>query len=303
MSLAGRSATRPSTLAPEDTGDAVWIAQRMVLDAGAQAARLRRLASVQAATICAAAERETDLIWQQASAQAAAIREAAEREAADLRATVMKLSAGPGELVTIDGVASQDVVRLVGKPGIRTAGKLATKPEAKPGIRTAGKLATKPEAKPGIRTAGKLATKPEAKPGIRTAGKPATKPETKPGTRRAAGPGPARRPQRPPRQLVAFRVAATATAALFLFAVASAGVEVATFGLKFFVFRTAVGESGPGVPTDQQFLAQEAASAHEAADKAAAAKTTAAKATAQMAQTSRRHSAKSTRHSEKSASG
>jgi hypothetical protein len=235
MPLAERSATRPSTLAPEDTGDAVWIAQRMVLDAGAQAARLRRLASVQAATICAAAERETELIWQQASVQAATIREAAERETADLRATVLKLSAGPGGLVTVDGgVASQDVVRLVGKPGAR----------------------------------------------------------------RAAGTRPSRRPQRPPRQLVAFRVAATATAALFLFAVASAGVEVATFGFKFFVFRTAVGESGPGVPTDQQFLAQEAAAA-----KAAAAKATAAKATAQTAQRPVRHSAKSTRRSAKSASG
>jgi hypothetical protein len=86
------------------------------------------------------------------------------------------------------------------------------------------------------------------------------------------------------------RVATAATAALFLFAVVSAGVEVATFGLKFFVFRTAVGESGPGVPTDQQFLAQEAASAHEAADKAAAAKTTAHK-----AHTPGRHSAKTTK--------
>jgi hypothetical protein len=242
MLLAGRSATLPSALAPEDTGDAAWIAQRMVLDAGAQAARLRQQASVQAATICAAAERETEMIWQLASAQAAAIREAAEREAAELRAAVMKLSAGSGDLLTIDGnVASLEVARLVGKPGTRTAGK------------------------------------------------PPTKPQAKPRNRRAAGPTSARRPQRPPRQLVAFRVAATATAALVTFAVVSAGVEVATFGLKFFVFRTAVGESGPGVPTDQQFLAQEAASAHEAADKAAAAKPAAHKPA-----TPGRHSAKKT---------
>jgi hypothetical protein len=63
------------------------------------------------------------------------------------------------------------------------------------------------------------------------------------------------------RQARAFRIAAAATATLFAFAVITAGVEVANFGLKFFVFRTAVGESGPGVPTDQQFLAQQAAAA------------------------------------------
>jgi hypothetical protein len=219
MSLAGGSATRSSTLAPEEWDDAAWIARQMVLDAGAQAARLRRQASAQAATICEAAERETEMIWQQASAQAAAIREAAEREAEQLRATVMKLSAGP--LVIIDGdVASREAVRLVGL-------------------------------------------------GTRTAGQPTTKPEAKPGTRREAGPGarPARRPQGPPRQLVAIRVAAAATSALFLFALATGTVELALHGFKFFVFRTAVGESGPGVPTDQQFLAQQAASAKAAADK------------------------------------
>jgi hypothetical protein len=155
MMLAGRSATRPSALAPEDTGDAVWIAQRMVLDAGAQAARLRRQASVQAATICAVAERETELIGQQASAQAAAIREAAERLAAELRAAVMKLSAGPG----------------------------ATR---------------------------------AAEPRTRSA----------------------RRPQGPPRQLVAARVAAAATAALCLFALTAGTAELALHGFAFFVFRS-----------------------------------------------------------------
>jgi hypothetical protein len=190
MSLAGRIATRPSTLAPEEWDDAVWIAQRMVLDAGAQAARLRRQASVQAATICAVAERETEIVWQQASAQAAAIREAAEREAAQLRATVMKLSAGPP--VDIDGdVASLQAVRLVGQPA----------------------------------------------------------------TRRAAGPGArlARRPQGPPRQLVAIRVAAAATSALFLFAVAAGTTELALHGFAFFVFRSAgTGETSPhGLQEDQ----------------------------------------------------
>ena len=186
MLLAGRSATRPSALAPEDTGDAAWIAQRMVLDAGAQAARLRRQASVQAATICEAAQRETEMIWQQASAQTAAIREASEREAAQLRATVLKLSDGP--LVNIDGdVASLDGAGLAGKPGIGAAGK------------------------------------------------------------------PARRPHGLPRQLVAIRVAAAATSALFLFALAAGTTELALHGFAFFVFRSAgTGETGShGLQEDQ----------------------------------------------------
>jgi hypothetical protein len=266
MLLAGRSPTRPSTLAPEDCDDAAWIAQRMVLDAGAQAARLRRQASVQADAIRDAAERETELVWRQASVQADALREAAEREAARLRAIVMKLSAGPGELVNVDG---QEVFRPVGKPGTRTA----------------------------------------AKPGPRTAARPATKREAKPGTRLGAVPGtrPARSPQGPTRQLVAFRVATAATATLLTFAVVGAAVEVKTFGFPFFVFRTAVGESGPGVPTDQQFLAQEAAAgvhrhndatttaeAKTTAAKTTAAKTTAAKTTAHKARRPGRHPAKTT---------
>ena len=222
MSLAGGSATRSSTLAPEEWDDAVWIAQRMVLDAGAQAARLRRQASVRTATICEAAERETEMVWQQASAQAAAIREAAEREAAQLRATVMQLSAGP--LVNVGGdVAGLDAAGLADKPGARTVSKLATEPEARPGTRH----------------------------------------RTEPGTR------PTRRPQGRPRQLVAVRVAAAATSALFLFAVATGATELGLHGFKFFVFRqTGTGETGqPDTETDQQFLAKEAAAAHHAAPK------------------------------------
>jgi hypothetical protein len=137
MPLAGRSATRPSTLASEDRDDAVWSAQRMVLDAGAQAARLRRQSSVQAATICEAAEREAEMIWQQASVQAAAIREAAEREAAQVRATVMKLSAAP-EHAYIDGdVASQEAARPAGKPGTRPARRPQGPPRQLVAIRVA----------------------------------------------------------------------------------------------------------------------------------------------------------------------
>ena len=210
MSLAGGSATRSGTLAPEDTDDAVWIAQHMVLEAGVEAARLRRQASARTATICEAAERETEMIWEQASAQAAALREAAEREAAQLRAIVMKLSAGP--LVNIDGhVAGQEAVGLAGQPGI-----------------------------------GRVA---------------------QPGTR------PARRPQGPPRQLVAIRVAAAVTSALVLFALATGTAEVALHGFKFFVFReTGAGETEPTAPTDQQFVAQQAAAAKAAAQAAKPAK-------------------------------
>jgi hypothetical protein len=190
MSRTGRNATRPSMLTAEDTDDAVWTAQRMVLDAGVQAARLRRQATAQTATICEIAEREAETIWRQASARAAAMREAAEREAAQLQVTVMRLSAaGP-----------------------------VTEPAARP------------------------------------AGPPAARPSTaRPRT------SPARRPQGPPpRQLVAIRVAAVATAALLFFAFAAGVTEVALHGFAFFVFRSAgTGETpasglqedqGPGQP-------------------------------------------------------
>jgi hypothetical protein len=204
MSLAGRSATRPSTMAPDDWDDAGWIAQRMVLDAGAQAARLRRQASVQAAAIREAAEREAELVWRQASVQAAAIREASEREAAELRATVMKLSATPGGLAgTEDALGGQEAGAL----GTRSARRLTATPEATPGARG------------------------EAGPAAR----------------------PMRRPQGPPRQRVAIRVAAAATAALFLFAITAGTTEIALHGFAFFVFRSAgTGETGPsGLQEDQ----------------------------------------------------
>jgi hypothetical protein len=202
MSLVGRAAMRPSTLASGDWDEADWIARRMVLDAGAEAARLRRQASVQAAAVCEAAEREAEVIWRQASAQAAVIRETAERETAELRAAVMRLSAAPCEPAGADGdVASQQMAAT------------------------------------------------------RTAVKPAAKPEVKPGTRREPGPGtrPVRRPQGTPRQLVAIRVAAVATTALFLIALTGGTVEVALHGFAFFVFRSAgTGETGPnGLKEDQ----------------------------------------------------
>ncbi len=94
------------------------------MDAGAQAARLKRQASAQTATICQTAEREAEEVRHQASVQAAAIREAAEREAAQLRAIVMKLSAGPGDLAYGDGGVSAKLAITPQRP-----------PAAKPGTR------------------------------------------------------------------------------------------------------------------------------------------------------------------------
>jgi hypothetical protein len=209
MSLAEPRVARSRTLTSENSGDGVWIATRIAPTADAQAARLRRQAIASTATICAAAEREAEMVRQQASGQAAAIREAAEREAAELRAAVMKLAAGPGELLYVDGdVASP-----------KTAG---------------------------------------------LAGQPSTGPKAAPGTRLA------RRPQGPPRQLVAMRVAAAATATLAVFAVTAGTTEVALHGFKFFVFRSAgTGETG-GTETDQQFLAKEHTAAKAVAAKAVA---------------------------------
>jgi hypothetical protein len=72
-----------------------------------------------------------------------------------------------------------------------------------------------------------------------------TEPAARPGTRPPARP--ATRPQVPSRQVVAFRVAAAATAALVFFALVAGTTEVALHGFAFFVFRSAgTGETGPG---------------------------------------------------------
>jgi hypothetical protein len=262
MSLAGRSATLPSTLAPEDWDDSVWIARQMVLDAGAQAARLRRQASQQAATICETAERETEIIWQRASGQAAAIREAAEREAAELRALVMTLSAGPAELVEVDGgVVGREAARLVGKPGTRTSGKSAR--SARP-----------------TRPTRPMRPVKSARPRATSAKKPPTR----------------------TRQYQAMRVATAATAAMFSIAVITGTAELGLHGFKFFVFRQGgTGETG-SPETDQQFLAAEAAAAKAAAKpvaakvaaRPAAAKASGGKARGHKAHTPVRHSANST---------
>jgi hypothetical protein len=90
---------------------------------------------------------------------------------------------------------------------------------------------------------------------------------------------PTQKPHTRPRQYKAMRVAVAATATLFAFAAATGATEIALHGFKFFVFRASgVGETS-GTSTDQSFLAQQAA---------------AAKAASQKAHTLGRHSAKST---------
>jgi hypothetical protein len=150
--------------------------------------------------------------------------------------------------------------------------------------------------------------KPVGRPGTRTSGKPSRRARLLESARRVRPVGLARPRSAPagkprPRQYQAMRVATAATAALFSIAVITGAAEIGMHGFKFFVFReTGAGESGPNVPTDQQFLAQQAAEAKATAAKSAAAKpvavkaaarTTATKPAAHKARTSRRHSAKS----------
>jgi hypothetical protein len=260
--------TRSSLMAPDAVAQSpgtAGFARQPGLGYGGQAAVIRQEALNQAAAIRQAAKQDAAAIRQ----EAIALREPAVKEAAHLQAVILSLSEQLGQM---SAYITQNLVN---------PGRLATTPA--PTTEPAPAIApSRPRTRPGA---------PAARP-ARTAAKP--RPGSRPGAplARPAGPEatPAGKPQGRPRQFQAMRVATAATAALFLFAVVSAGVEVATFGLKFFVFRTAVGESGPGVPTDQQFLAQEAASAHEAADKAAAAKPPAHK-----AHTPGRHSAKTTK--------
>jgi hypothetical protein len=110
-------------LADDDT----WTAQWIVLDAGAQAARLRREASAQTDAICAAAERKAEKIRRQASMQAAAIRDAAEREAAQLRVMAATLSAGSGGSAPADAANANGggVAAKVAAPPLRPVAKPA----------------------------------------------------------------------------------------------------------------------------------------------------------------------------------
>jgi hypothetical protein len=62
------------------------------------------------------------------------------------------------------------------------------------------------------------------------------------------------------------RVATAGTAALLSFALIAGVTEIGLRGFPFFVFRDAgTGETRSTAPTDQQFLAREAAAAHHTA--------------------------------------
>jgi hypothetical protein len=90
------------------------------------------------------------------------------------------------------------------------------------------------------------------------------------------------------------RIAASVTAASFLFAVATGLTEAGLHGFNHFVFRPSGIGSG-GTETDQQFVDQQAAAAKAAAAKAAAKpKPAPKKATAHKAHRPGRHSAKTT---------
>jgi hypothetical protein len=251
---------------------ATWI----LSEANQQAADIRREARDQmAATLADARQEATDLV-RKASEHAGATLAAAELEAAKVRATVTKLSTELGgvamyvaeNLVSFAPSATRPVTSPTVEPIATPTPEPVTDPEARPAARPATQPGTGPKSRP----VGQPGTRPAARPGTRTAARPGTRTGARPGTRRA--------PERTPRQLRAFRVAAVAAAVLFLFAVGTGATELAQHGFKFFVFReTATGETGPSAPTDQQFLAQEAA---------------AAKAAAQKAHTPGRHSGKST---------
>jgi hypothetical protein len=266
--------TQPQRVQVWDAG-AAELATWIISEANQQAADIRHEARDQMATSLADAKQEAAELVRKASEQATATLTAAEQEAADIRATVTRLS------VELGGVAAQVTENLFGLAAPGT--KPLTRPAGQPTVTPMPEPVTDPEARPAAPPTPNPVARPAPDPGTRPqprpAAKPGTKPAAKPGTRPAAKPG--TKPGRAkgaPRQLKAIRVAAVATAALFLFAVGSGAMEVAQHGFSFFVFRqTGTGETGPSAPTDQQFLAQQAA----------------AKAAAQKAHTPE-HSAKST---------
>jgi hypothetical protein len=261
---------QPERVQVWDAGS-VELATWIISEANQQASDIRHEARDQMTASLADARQEAAELVRKASEQATATLTAAEQEAAEIRATVTKLSTELG------GVAAQVTQNLVGfatsgmKPVTRQAVQPVTEPAVQPITAPTHQPVTEPQARPAARPATQPRTEPETRPKSTPAGQPGTRPAAKPGTRPAAKPGtrPAGRAKGKPRQLRAIRVAAVATAALFVFAVGSGATELAQHGFSFFVFRqTGTGETGPSAPTDQQFLAREAAAAKAAAQKA-----------------------------------
>ncbi len=257
----------------------VQLASWILTEANEQAAEIRYEARDHAATSLAEAKQEAAETMRRASDHAAATVAAAELQAAEIRAAaVLKLSTDLGKvasyvtenLLTDTPPAAWPTVQPVIEPAAEPAAHPVTRPAAEPAASPVTRPAAEPAASPVTRPTPEPATGPAARPVARPAADPATRPGTRPGTRPQARPG--TRPQaRPgsrsagrakdqPRQLRAIRIAAIATAALFLFAVGSGATEVALHGFSFFVFReSGAGETGPSVGTDQQFLERQAA--------------------------------------------
>jgi hypothetical protein len=165
-----------------------------------------------------------------AEPEATAMREVADKEAAHLRAVILSLSEQLSQM-------SAYIRESLASPG---------------GVATMPAPAIAPAQMPAV-----------APPRPRT-GSP--RPRTAP-TRPPTGPrsAPTEKPQARPRQYNAMRIATAATATLFSFAALTGATEIGLHGFKFFVFRAGgTGESAPSVPTDQQFLAQQAAAAKAA---------------------------------------
>jgi hypothetical protein len=220
-----------------------------------------------AASVRQAAEREAATITEQATGQAAAIRAAAERDAAELRA---QLDSMTGELGRVAAYVTENLATpAMPNTAPPTPDALPALPDMAPALpptRPAipetrpGASPARPTTPPGTRPARPTATPARPRSGP-TAAPP--RPDSRPNTRPATTP--AKKPQKRSRQQQAMRIATAGTAALLSVAVISGITEIGMKGFPFFVFRQAgTGETRPTAPTDQQFLAREAAAANHA---------------------------------------
>ncbi len=215
--------------------------------AAGQAAIARETAEREAAAIREAAEREAIAITRRATGQAAEIREAAERDAAGRQARLDSMS---GEL----GRVAAYVTETLATPAMpATAPALPASAPPRHESRSAGHQACQAQGQ-ACRSGETCDSASQACDSASQAAAVPAKPAAVP----------ARKPQKPGRQQQAMRIATAATAALCLFAVGTGAAEIGVHGLKFFVFREqGQGQSTEG-PTDQQFLAGQAAATHHA---------------------------------------
>lgn len=134
------------TVDPASPG-AVWLAQRILFLAEAEAAEITRQASSRAAEIQATAVEEAIEIRRLAAEQATAVREAAEQEAERTRAAVLTLSDELGRLaahVTDSLTTSRPVTRPRPQREARPSAQPGTEPVAEPATRPAVRPAARP---------------------------------------------------------------------------------------------------------------------------------------------------------------